>query len=453
MSAKSRPGNQSGKQIKKKPGKSGSKRSKATNTLGYERYKGLENIKSRLEGDRTLPVGSHGNKHAEFRKYGSQTQGHQLDADLSWTDARKAAGVLIKAAPPLTADLNEKQRLGYEHLITDVLFHCSKFGHELLAGGDGQYVALNLKDRTYFKTPYGAQMAISGHSAKVAMGDLLRCLQLAKTDFNRWSFEMKDIIASEERKFPHYLTTGRLQKALEDNPKFKYVPANFFTDFRFAQIVEDNSDNDQEEADEDGDEDERRANGAGGKSTLESLATSSESKMMDLLTQINSNQQNLSRRIQKVESKVGVALSPLKGTEGNERQSSDESSLKPRKIDLLSPTKVKIETSTGESTFKDITTFRLFNETYQGYMLQMEGITKNPSASKKRKTNSDWCLEKLAEKFGIDPSDSSAPVLKEHVAHMATVTHLFKHFSKELKKGNFKDPNLVPMKKRKWGDE
>ena len=60
---------------------------------------------------------------------------------------------------------------------------------------------------------------------------------------------------------------------------------------------------------------------------------------------------------------------------------------------------------------------------------------------------------KLAEKFGIDPSDSSAPVLKEHVAHMATVTHLFKHFSKELKKGNFKDPNLVPMKKRKWGDE
>ena len=39
MSAKSRPGNQSGKQIKKKPGKSGSKRSKATNTLGYERYR------------------------------------------------------------------------------------------------------------------------------------------------------------------------------------------------------------------------------------------------------------------------------------------------------------------------------------------------------------------------------------------------------------------------------
>ena len=62
MSAKSRPGNQSGKQIKKKPGKSGSKRSKATNMLGYERYKGLENIKARPEGDRTLPVGSHGKK-------------------------------------------------------------------------------------------------------------------------------------------------------------------------------------------------------------------------------------------------------------------------------------------------------------------------------------------------------------------------------------------------------
>ena len=95
----------------------------------------------------------------------------------------------------------------------------------------------------------------------------------------------------------------------------------------------------------------------------------------------------------------------------------------------------------------------MFNETYQNYMLQMEGITKNPSASKKRKADSEWCLEKLAEKFGIDPSSSSAPVLKEHVAHMATVTHLFKHFSKELRKGNYKDPNLVPMKKRKWGDE
>ena len=94
----------------------------------------------------------------------------------------------------------------------------------------------------------------------------------------------------------------------------------------------------------------------------------------------------------------------------------------------------------------------MFNETFQGYMLQMEGITKNPSASKKRKANADWCLEKLAEKFGIDPSTSSAPVLKEHVAHMATVTHLFKHYSAELKKGNFKDPALVPMKKRKWGD-
>ena len=107
----------------------------------------------------------------------------------------------------------------------------------------------------------------------------------------------------------------------------------------------------------------------------------------------------------------------------------------------------------GESTFKDITTFRLFDETFQQYMLQMEGITKTPSSSKRRKTDVDWCLEKLAEKFGIDTSASSAPVLKEHVAHMATVTHLFKHFSKELTKGNFKDPNLIPKKKRKWGDE
>ena len=83
----------------------------------------------------------------------------------------------------------------------------------------------------------------------------------------------------------------------------------------------------------------------------------------------------------------------------------------------------------------------------------MEGITKNPSANKKRKINENWCLESLATKFGIDTSDSSAPVLKEHVAHMATVNHLFKHHSKELKKGNFKDPSLIPMKKLKWGDD
>ena len=82
-------------------------------------------------------------------------------------------------------------------------------------------------------------------------------------------------------------------------------------------------------------------------------------------------------------------------------------------------------------------------------MIQMEGITKNPSANKRRKSNANWCLEKLAEKFGIDPSTSSAPVLKEHVAHMATVTHLFKHHSKELIKGNFKDPALVPMKRKR----
>ena len=119
-----------------------------------------------------------------------------------------------------------------------------------------------------------------------------------------------------------------------------------------------------------------------------------------------------------------------------------------------SPEKVKIETTTaGESAFEDIASFRLFNDTFQSFMLQMEGITKNPSANKKRKTDANWCLDKLATKFGIDASSSSAPVLKEHVAHMATVTHLFKHYSEELKKGNFKDPSLIPMKKRKWGDD
>ena len=146
-----------------------------------------------------------------------------------------------------------------------------------------------------------------------------------------------------------------------------------------------------------------------------------------------------------------MVLSPLK--KGPTSQPSDESNLQPRKIGLLSPDQVKIETSTGDTAFKDITSFRLFDETFQSYLLQMEGITKNPSASKKRKADADWCLDKLAAKFGIDTSSSSAPVLKEHAAHMATITHLFKHYPLELKKCNFKDPALIPMKKRKWGDE
>ena len=31
-----------------------------------------------------------------------------------------------------SGETNEKQKLGYEHLITDLLFHVPKFGHELL---------------------------------------------------------------------------------------------------------------------------------------------------------------------------------------------------------------------------------------------------------------------------------------------------------------------------------
>ena len=169
MSAKTRPGKKSGKPIKKRPDKPGSKgrssSAPAPQTRGYERYQGLETIKPRPEEDRALPAGSHGKNHAEFRKYGAHAQGIQLDSDLSWTDTRKAAGILIRAAPPLTADLNKKQKMGYEHLITDVLFHAPKFGHELLAGGEGQYAGLNLSNRTYFKTGYGAQMAVSGHAA------------------------------------------------------------------------------------------------------------------------------------------------------------------------------------------------------------------------------------------------------------------------------------------------
>ena len=49
MSSKSRPGNKSRKHIKKQPGKSGSRRSKTPQISGYERYKGLENIKASPE--------------------------------------------------------------------------------------------------------------------------------------------------------------------------------------------------------------------------------------------------------------------------------------------------------------------------------------------------------------------------------------------------------------------
>ena len=399
-------------------------------------------------------MGSRGKTPAEFRKYGQNTQGRNLDEDLNWTDARKAAVTLLKAVPPLTADLNTNQKLGYEHLITDLLFHVPKFGHELLAGRDGQYGGLNLKDRSYFKTGYGSMMAISSHASKVSTGDLLRCLQLAKTDFNKWCWEMKDIIPANERRFPHYLTTGRLQKALESNEKFSYVSEHFFTDFRFTQMIQDDSDGIESAEDEDDEGDESPEKHRGGSSTSVSVAAS-ERKMMELLTKINSSQQNLSRRIQKVESKVGVAISPLKPESiAQPQQTRDATNLQPRKIDLLSPVQVKIETCAGETAFEDITSFRLFDETYRTYMQQMEGITKNPSASKKRKaSDANWNLQHLAMKFGIDPSTSSAPVLKEHVAHMATVTHLFKHYSSELKTGNFKDPALVPMKKRKWGDE
>ena len=80
-------------------------------------------------------------------------------------------------------------------------------------------------------------------------------------------------------------------------------------------------------------------------------------------------------------------------------------------------------------------------------------ITKCPSSSKKRKIDSKWCLEALAQKFDIDVLDTSAGVLKEHVAHMETVAHLFKHHSVELKAGNFKDAGLVPMVKKRKREE
>ena len=86
-------------------------------------------------------------------------------------------------------------------------------------------------------------------------------------------------------------------------------------------------------------------------------------------------------------------------------------------------------------------------------MQEMEGITKCPSSSKKRKIDSKLRLEALAQKFDIDVSNASASVLKEHVAHMATIAHLFKHHSVELKAGNFKDAGLIPMVKKRKREE
>ena len=124
-----------------------------------------------------------------------------LNHDLSWVDARKASKLLLKKAGPLHADLSSNQTVGLENILTDILFHVPKWGHELL-GMDGK--ALNLKERSWFHTPYGSQIAIAGPSGR--QGDLLRCLQIAKVDFNAWSYEFKDDIIPAERKFPHYLT-------------------------------------------------------------------------------------------------------------------------------------------------------------------------------------------------------------------------------------------------------
>ena len=169
----------------------------APKNRGYDRYEGLANVRARRDEDKHLPVGSHGTNPVEFKKYTvNNAHAMQLDSDLAWTDARRAAQILLKAVPPLTKDLDEQQKLGYEHLITDLLFHVPKFGHELMAGKGGKFGGLDLEDRTYFKSSYATQIAISGNAAKITLGDLLRCLQLAKTDFNSWSFEMKDTMVA-----------------------------------------------------------------------------------------------------------------------------------------------------------------------------------------------------------------------------------------------------------------
>ena len=125
---------------------------------------------------------------------------------------------------------------------------------------------------------------------------------------------------------------------MEKQSKFRYVPENFFKDFRFTQLI-------SESGDEDSDEDKNLISDAGELSTSQPVTVqdgNNQKMMMELLTQINASQQNLSKRIQKVESKVGVMISPLKPE--LKPTPKDKSILQPRKIDLLSPETVKIET-------------------------------------------------------------------------------------------------------------
>ena len=159
---------------------------------------------------------------------------------------------------------------------------------------------------------------------------------------------MKDTIPAHERKFPHYLATGRLHKALEDSSKFKYVPSGFFTDFRFTKMVEEIvSEDDEKENDDDDDE---NGDDSPNSASASNSTSTADNAMMDLLKSINANQQSLSKRMQKVESKVGVSASPLRLAPVAPSLRAEK--MKPRKIDLQSPQPVIIDISTGGSAFK-----------------------------------------------------------------------------------------------------
>ena len=196
----------------------------------FERYSGLTNVRSRREEDRALPTGSRSSVVSDIVKYANKSkQSIKLCDDVHWNDARRAAKMLFQRVPSLCADLNADQCTGMENIVTDLLFHVPKWAHELLAPSRHSKPPLDLKERTWFNTQYGASIAVSPGAA--THGDVLRSLQFAKVDFNSWSFENKDTIADDERTFAHYLTTGRLQQKMEESSKFKYVTADFFKSF------------------------------------------------------------------------------------------------------------------------------------------------------------------------------------------------------------------------------
>ena len=239
---------------------------------------------------------------------------------------------------------------------------------------------------------------------------------------------------------------------MEESSKFKYVPPDFFKTFEFSELVTDEEE--EEESEEEVDDDATSKN-----SQPKSAVTAVNDVNAMILAElkgIKSSQEISTSRLQRMESKVGRIQSPGKLPEvatsrAIPKLEQPSSTTKKKLLPLLSPEPVSIDTGTGDA-YSDITTFHCFGEVYGQYWKELDGITLNPSVSKKSPKDPKFCLTAMAEKFNIDTSDMTAPVLKEHVCHMATVRHLFKNFNEELSSKKFKDPGLVPLKKLKWGD-